>query len=96
MVVETGDEIVIKDYLKTPPSKKELSQVLDKLNKRPQEIIRKNEPIFKERFRGKDYSDDEWIQILIDHPILIERPIVIKGERAVLGRPTSNVASLLI
>ena len=71
-------EVVIKEYLKTPPSKKELVQILTKLGKRPQEVIRKGESIFKEKYRGK------------------ERPIVIKGKKAVLGRPPSNIASLLI
>ncbi len=96
LVDGSGQEVVIKEYLKTPPSKKELAQILTKLGKRPQEIIRKGESIFKEKYRGKEFSDNEWIQIMVNNPILIERPIVIKGEKAVLGRPPSNVASLLI
>jgi arsenate reductase len=96
LVDGSGQEVVIKEYLKTPPSKKELVQILTKLGKRPQEIIRKGESIFKEKYRGKDFSDKEWIQIMVDNPILIERPIVIKGKNAVLGRPPSKIASLLI
>ena len=75
MVDGSGQEVVIKEYLKTPPSKKELVQILTKLGKRPQEVIRKGESIFKEKYRVK------------------ERPIVIKGKKAVLGRPPSRLCS---
>ena len=91
----TSEEVVIINYLKTPPSIEELTLVLTKLDMRPQEIIRKNESLFKDMYKGKVFSDNQWVQILVDNPILIERPIVIKGQRAVLGRPTANVIALL-
>lgn len=82
-------------YLEEKISKKELKDVIKKLGIKPEQLIRKNEAIFKENFKGKTFSDSEWIDIMIENPKLIERPIVIKGEKAVLGRPPENVMSLL-
>lgn len=82
-------------YLEEKVSKKELKDVIKKLGIKPEQLLRKNEAIFKENFKGKTFSDSEWIDIMIENPKLIERPIVIKGEKAVLGRPPENVLSLL-
>ncbi len=51
--------------------------------------------IFKENYKGKTFTDEEWIRILVKNPILIERPIVVKGDQAILGRPPENVKKLL-
>jgi len=59
------------------------------------DLIRKNESIYKENYKGKELSEEEWIKVMINHPKLIERPIVIKDNDAVLGRPPENVLSLL-
>ena len=59
------------------------------------DIIRKGEADFKENFKGKDLSEDQWLDAMIKYPKLIERPIVIKGEKAVVGRPPENVKELL-
>ena len=91
---KTDEEINIIEYLKTPPSIEELQQILQKLNLNPQEIIRKGEEEFQE-FKGKEFSDKEWIQILHDHPKLIQRPIVIINEKAVIARPPENVLKIL-
>ena len=61
----------------------------------PEQLLRKNEALFKEKFRDRSFTNEEWIDIMIDHPKLIERPIVVDGERAILGRPPENVLSLL-
>ncbi len=90
-----GIEPVVIEYLKNTPSKSELADVLKKLGKRPEEIIRKNEKIFKENFKGKNYSDDEWLEILVNNPKLIERPIVVRGDKAVVGRPPEAIESLI-
>lgn len=58
------------------------------------DLIRKNEAIFKEQFKGKELSEDEWINAMVEYPKLIERPIVVKGEKAVIARPTENIDQL--
>ncbi|MBP6755697.1 MAG: arsenate reductase (glutaredoxin) [Bacteroidia bacterium] len=88
-------EIEIIDYIKNTPSKKGLKIILDKLGLSAIEIVRKKEPIFLEKFKGKTFTNSEWIQLLTEHPILIERPIVIDGYKAVIGRPTELVIDLL-
>ena len=82
-------------YLKEPPSKAEISALLKQLDVQPLEMIRKNESVFKEQHKGKQYTKDQWISIIADNPILIERPIVIKDNKAVIGRPSSKVVQLL-
>lgn len=86
---------MVKEYLKNPPSKDELKEVVKKLGIKPAELIRKGEAEFKEYFKGKDLSDDEWLDAMVKFPKLIERPIVIEGDKAVLGRPPENVLELL-
>ena len=66
-----------------------------KLNLKAEDIVRKGEPVYKEKFKGKNFNNDEWIQIMIENPKLIERPIVVKGNKAILGRPPENVLELL-
>jgi len=91
---ENSSDIEIVEYLKTPPSYAELKDVLMKLNMSASELIRKSEAIFKEKFKGKDFSEEEWIQVMIENPKLIERPIVVRNNKAVLGRPPENVEQL--
>lgn len=86
-----GIDFKIIEYLKDTPSKEELISILKMLNKTPFEIIRKGEAIFKENFKGKEFTDDEWIDILIENPKLIERPIVFDNKNAVIGRPPESV-----
>ena len=95
LINESGKKVEIVEYLNTPPTFDELKSIVDQLGISPEQLLRKNEAIFKEQFKGKSYSDDEWIQIMIDHPKLIERPIVVEGKKAVLGRPPENVLNLL-
>lgn len=95
IIKEHNIEVNIIEYLKNPPDKEELKEILKKLGKKPFDIIRKNEKIFKEKFKNKNFSDEEWIEILTQNPILIERPIVIDKDRAVIGRPPENVLKLI-
>ena len=83
------------EYLKTPPTAAELREVVRKLGIRAEELVRKNEDIYKTRYAGKTLSDSQWIEAMVNDPILIERPIVIRGERAVIGRQPENVEKLL-
>ncbi|MGE5356344.1 MAG: arsenate reductase (glutaredoxin) [Deltaproteobacteria bacterium] len=87
-------EFQIVLYLHDTPSFEEMKQIISKLKIKPLDLIRKKENIFKENFSGQDLSDDEWIHILIQHPILIERPLIISDRSAVIGRPKENIEKL--
>lgn len=95
-ILEDNKVVVeVVEYLKDVPTKQELKSVLALLNMNPQEILRKGEAIYKENFKGKKYSDDEWIDILIANPKLIERPIVFNSKHAVIGRPPESVLTII-
>ena len=96
MVQESGTEPEVIEYLNTPPTQKELDQILTLLDLEPHELMRKGESIYKELgLGGKILSRKEAIQVMIENPKLIERPIVVSGDRAILGRPPENVNALL-
>jgi arsenate reductase len=85
----------INYYLK-PISEKKLRELIKKMGIKPRELLRTSESIYRELGLGKkDFSDDEIVSLMAKHPDLIQRPIVARGDRAVLGRPTDNVKSLL-
>ncbi len=90
-----GVEPHIVEYLKTPPTAAELSEIVRKLGIRPEALVRKGEDAFRERYAGKSLSDAQWIEAMAANPILIERPIVVSGARAAIGRPPENVLALL-
>ena len=90
-----GETPRIVEYLKTPPTRTELKAILEKLGMRPGQLLRKGEEVYKSKYAGKTLSDAQWVDAMVEHPILIERPIVIRGNRAVLGRPPENVNLLL-
>ncbi|HSO08291.1 MAG TPA: arsenate reductase (glutaredoxin) [Pelomicrobium sp.] len=87
-------EPLIIEYLKNPPTREELKAILAKLRLKPEAIVRKGEELYKTQFKGKRLSDDEWLDVLVKNPVLIERPIVVKGAKAALGRPPENVLDL--
>lgn len=88
-------EPTIVEYLKEMPSKADLKLILAKLDLNITEVIRKGETVYKEKFKGKTFNDDEWLTIIAENPKLLERPIVVKGSKAVIGRPPENVIDLL-
>ena len=92
---DNGIEAEIIEYLKDVPTETELKEVLNQLNLNAVDILRKGEAIFKENYKGKELSNDEWIQAMVKYPKLIERPIVTKGNKAVLGRPPEKVLDLI-
>ncbi len=95
LVEESGEEVKTITYLTEPPTADELRDIVDKLGLPVTYIIRKNETIYKDQFKNKEVTDDEWFEILSENPILIERPIVVRGDDAILGRPPENVEKLL-
>ncbi|UNY97994.1 arsenate reductase (glutaredoxin) [Zhouia spongiae] len=92
---KSGQDFEIVKYLEDIPSEKELRKILNCLDIRPEQLIRKNETVWKENYKGKLLSDDELIEIMLEHPKLIERPIVIKNNKAIIGRPPENIKSIL-
>lgn len=91
---EKGIDFEVVEYLKDVPTKTELKELISKLNIKPEDLIRKGEDEFKENFKGKELTDDQWIEAMVKYPKLIERPIVIKGGKAVIARPAENILSL--
>jgi len=92
---KSGKEFEVIYYLETPPNKKELQEIVQKLGIKPFELIRKGEKVFAENYKGKTLTDDEWVDAMIAHPILIERPIIISGDQAVIARPTEKIKEIL-
>ncbi|MEQ8337161.1 MAG: arsenate reductase (glutaredoxin) [Cyclobacteriaceae bacterium] len=95
LVKDKVGELEIIEYLKTPPTPEELQKVVGLLGIKPESLVRKNESVYKEKFKGQSHTDSEWIQILVKNPKLIERPIVINGDKARVGRPPENVLEIL-
>jgi arsenate reductase len=91
---EHGVEPKIIEYLKKPPTAAQLREIVAKLGIEPQELVRKSEDIYKEHYAGRTLTDAQWIAAMVKDPILIERPIVICGKRAVIGRPPESVEAL--
>ena len=92
---ENGIEPNVVEYLKTPPDKAALRKITRMLGLTAEQIVRKGEDTFKQNLAGKSLNEDQWLEALAEHPILIERPIVVKGAQAILGRPPENVLELL-
>lgn len=92
---EKGIEPEITEYQKEHPDKAELKAILKKLGIPAIELVRKNEDIFKEKFKGKELSEEQWIEALVEYPVLMERPVVVKDNKAVIGRPPEKVLELL-
>ena len=95
LLEEAGHSPRIILYLDTPPTETELKGILKKLGLKPLDLIRKEEPLFKANFKGTSHSDAQWIQIMVEHPKLIQRPIAIAGNKAVIGRPPEQVLDLI-
>jgi arsenate reductase (glutaredoxin) len=90
-----GHEPRIVEYLKAPPSEAELTAIVRKLGIKPLELVRRNEQVFKDKYAGKTLDDQAWIKAMVANPILIQRPIVVRGDTAAIGRPPEDVERLL-
>lgn len=92
---DKNESLEVIEYLKNPPNRNEIEEVLALLQIKPFDLIRKNNSEYKEHFEGKDLTDAQWVDALCTHPKLIERPVVIKNGKAVIGRPPSKVLEIL-
>ena len=96
LIRKAGVEPIVIDYLSTPPTQSELSEICGMLGIDPQDLIRRGESIYQELdLANRELSAEEALKVMIENPKLIERPIVVKNQKAVLGRPPDNVNSLL-
>jgi len=91
----SGKEFEIIKYLNDIPSTNDLKDILEKLNIPPIELVRTQEKIWKEHYKGKEMSDAEIIDAMQKHPKLIERPIVIHNQKAAVGRPPEHIKTIL-
>lgn len=88
-------EFEVNNYLINPPSFKELSVIIEKLNIKPIELVRQKEKIWIENFKEQNMNDEQIIEAMISNPILIERPLVIMGNKAIIGRDLEKVAEFI-
>ena len=95
LIHERGLDVEVREYLKSPLSNKELGEIIQALGIKPEQLIRKGEADYKDNFKGKELTDEEWINAMVQFPKLIERPIVIKEKKAVIGRPLENILELI-
>lgn len=91
----SGETFEVVRYLEDIPTKEELELILGYLGISAEELIRKNEAVWKEKYKGKSLSESEIIEAMVQYPKLIERPIIIKGKKAVIGRPADKISILL-
>jgi arsenate reductase (glutaredoxin) len=93
---EHGVDFAKVNYYLEPLSKKKLTELIRKMKIKPRDLLRTSEPVYRELGLGKgEFTDDAIISLMVKHPDLMQRPIVERGSRAVLGRPTENVKALL-
>ncbi|MBN1237699.1 MAG: arsenate reductase (glutaredoxin) [Gammaproteobacteria bacterium] len=92
---ERGVQPEVVEYLKTPPTRDELKSLLAKLGIGARDLIRKNEQAFRESGKELSAPEDELIDLMVENPILIERPIVVVGDRARIGRPPESVLDIV-
>ncbi|WP_370476268.1 arsenate reductase (glutaredoxin) [Tamlana flava] len=95
LLEDSGKEYKIVKYLEDVPTEKELKNIIKLLGIEPIQLVRKNEAIWKEQYKDKDLSNSEIIKAMIENPKLIERPIVVNGNKAVIGRPTELILEII-
>jgi arsenate reductase len=95
-LTDNGIDFSKVNYYIEPLSKEKLEELLVKMKLSPRDILRTSEPIYRELGLGEgEFTDNEIVSLMVEYPDLIQRPIVERGKRAVLGRPTENVKALL-
>ncbi|MCF8303819.1 MAG: arsenate reductase (glutaredoxin) [Bacteroidales bacterium] len=84
----------VEKYLDNPPTPEKIKELLDKMGKKPMDIVRTQEQVYKSEFKGKDIPDEDWYKILSEHPRLLKRPIIEKNDKAVLAQPPEEIEKL--
>ena len=96
LLLDNGVDFSKVNYYIEPLTPEKLKELLGKMKLKPRDILRTSEPIYRELGLGKgEFTDEKLVALMVKHPDLIQRPIVERGSRAVLGRPTENVKTLL-
>lgn len=95
LLQENGIEPTVREYLKETPTVAELKEVLAMLNIPAKELVRKEEEIYKKEYKNLNLNEEEWVQVMVENPKLIQRPIVIKNKKAIIGRPPQEVLNLV-
>lgn len=95
LLSDKGIKFEIIEYLKTPPTKDELTKLIELLGISAEDLVRKNEVIYKDLYKNKTLNDQQWIEAMILYPVLIERPIIVNGKKAIIGRPAEKVFDIL-
>lgn len=95
LLKESGISPKVVEYLKDVPTRKELELLVMQLGLPASQLIRKNEALYKEKYKGLKLNEHEWVRVMHENPQLMERPVVLKGHTAVIGRPVENVQELI-
>ncbi|MDX8385647.1 MAG: arsenate reductase (glutaredoxin) [Gallionella sp.] len=95
LIEEKGITPTIIEYLNAPPSEAELESILNQLAIEPDALMRKGEDEYKDHFKGKTLSRAQTIRLMVQHPKVIERPVVVNNGKAIVGRPPENVLNIL-
>jgi arsenate reductase len=93
-LIQKGVEYETVRYLEQPLSSAELKELIRSAGLKPQDVVRKNEPAYREHVAGKNLSDAQLIDVMVKHPDLIQRPFVVRGKKAVLARPVESLSKL--
>ena len=88
-------EIELVEYLNDVPTEKQLKDILKKLGLKAEDLLRKKEALYQEKYKDKKFTDSQWIKVMHKNPILIERPVAIYGNKAIIGRPPERIIELL-
>ena len=92
---EKGVPHDVRFYIAEPLSRQELTELLGLLEMQPSQLIRTGEDLYKEQYENKQLPEEEWLEVLLQHPSLMQRPIVVKGTHAIIARPPERVYEML-
>ena len=94
-IIDNSLEYEVVEYLKNNLSASEIKELISKIGVKPVEMVRTQEDYFKKNLKGKDFTDEEWFDILAANPKLLHRPIVVNGEKAILAQPPEEINKIL-
>ena len=95
LLEKSGKDFEVIKYMETSISEEKLKEIINLLNIKPLELVRTNEAIWKSDYKGKSLSDEQVVKAMVEHPKLIERPIVINGKKAIIGRPPTQLLEII-